>query len=245
MAARIPPKLAEALRSSRHTVVLTGSGVSAESGVPTFREAQTGLWARYRPEELATRDAFERDPSFVWAWYQWRRQQLAETRPNAAHLALAAMQRLVSRLTLITQNVDGLHQQAGSTDVIEFHGNIHRNRCSVDQQLVDMDVRGTTKPPRCPRCGARLRPDVVWFGEPVPPSALLVSNAAASDCDLLIAVGTSGVVQPAASLVTLAQDSGALVAEINLEETPLSGLVDFSLKGPAGKLLPALVASLG
>ncbi len=245
MTHRFPPRLTEALRSARHTVILTGSGVSAESGVWTFRDALTGLWSRYRPEELATAEAFERDPALVWQWYQWRREQLAPARPNPGHLAIAALERLTLRLTLITQNIDGLHQQAGSRDVLEFHGNIHRNRCSVDQQVIDVDVRGTTKPPRCPQCGARLRPDVVWFGESIAHRTLVVANTAAANCDLFLSVGTSAVVQSAASLAHTASSAGALVAEINIQDTVLSPSVDISLRGPAGTLLPALVATLG
>lgn len=245
MSVEIPARLTEALRNSRHTVVLTGAGVSVESGVPTFRDPQTGLWSRYGPEDLATAEAFERDPALVWQWYQWRREQIEMARPNAGHLALAALEHLTGHLTLVTQNVDGLHQMAGSRNVLEFHGNIHRNRCSVEQQVVDVDVRGTTKPPRCPRCGARLRPDVTWFGEPVPHAALAMANSAAADCDLFLAVGTSAVVQPAANLVLLARSAGALTAEINPEETVLSQDMDILLRGPAGELLPALVAILG
>ena len=241
----IPERLTAALRSSAHTVILTGAGVSAESGIATFRDAQTGLWARYRPEELATPEAFERDPALVWQWYQWRRDLISRARPNPAHLAIAGLERLVSRLTLVTQNVDGLHQQAGSRGVLEFHGNIHRNRCSVENQIVVMDVQATNKPPRCPSCGARVRPDVVWFGEPIPSHALLSANAAASDCDLFLTVGTSSMVRPAADLAALARSAGALIAEINPQETVLSPGADFTLRGQAGTVLPALVATLG
>lgn len=245
MGSAIPSRLVEALRRARRTVVLTGSGVSAESGVPTFRDPQSGLWSRYSPEDLATAEAFERDPELVWGWYQWRREQIAAARPNAAHLAIAALERLCPGFLLITQNVDGLHQRSGSRNVVEFHGNILRNRCSVDRELVDMDVSGSTRPPRCPRCGGRLRPDVVWFGESIPQAALSLSNAAAAGCDVFLAVGTSALVQPAAGLAALAQQAGALVAEVNTQETPLSGAVDVRLRGPAGELLPALVAALG
>jgi NAD-dependent deacetylase len=237
--------LSHALRSSAHIIILTGAGVSAESGIPTFRDAQTGLWARYRPEDLATPAAFERDPALVWQWYQWRRDLISRARPNAAHLAIAGLERLTSKLTLITQNVDGLHQQAGSRDVIEFHGNIHRNRCSIEHQILDIEVHGTTKPPRCPNCGARVRPDVVWFGESIPSHALLTANAAAVDCDLFLSVGTSSVVEPAAGLAALGRSSGAMIAEINSQETMLSPQADVSLRGNAGSVLPALVAALG
>ncbi|MCC7257410.1 MAG: NAD-dependent deacylase [Gammaproteobacteria bacterium] len=240
----LPLQLLDGLRRARHVVVLTGAGISAESGIPTFRDALTGLWARFRPEELATPDAFVRDPDLVWQWYQWRREQIAAARPNAGHLALAALERLVPRLTLVTQNVDGLHQQAGSRQVVEFHGNIHRNRCSMDQELVDVDVRGTRRPPRCPRCGGMVRPDVVWFGEPIPRACLVQSQSAVARCDLFVSVGTSALVEPAAGLARLAREAGAVIVEINPAETPLTSSADYALQGAAGQLLPALAAAL-
>ncbi len=240
----IPASLISALGRTRHLVVLTGSGLSAESGVPTFRDAQSGLWARYRPEDLATTEAFERDPALVWQWYQWRRSVIAAARPNAGHLAIAALERLLARQTLVTQNVDGLHQSAGSRGVIEFHGNIMRNRCSAEHSLVAVDVTGTTKPPRCPSCGARLRPDVVWFGEPIPGGALTTASIAAADCDLFLAAGTSAMVQPAAGLAELARANGAIVVEVNPEDTALSDRADFHIRQPAGIALPALVAAI-
>lgn len=241
---RVPDRLGSALRRSRHTLVLTGSGISAESGIPTFRDAQSGLWSRFRPEDLATREAFERDPALVWQWYQWRRELVAAARPGAGHLALAALERLLPRLSLVTQNVDGLHQAAGSRDVIEFHGNLWRNRCYAEDTPVEVATAGTTKPPRCPSCGARVRPDVVWFGEPITPRALLAAQAAASTCDVFISVGTSSVVQPAAGLVALARRAGALVVELNPEDTPLSGDADVLLRATAGDALPALLDTL-
>lgn len=245
MAARIPARLVAALQGSHHTVILTGSGVSAESGIPTFRDPQSGLWARYRPEDLATPAAFERDPVLVWQWYQWRRELISAARPNAAHTAIAALERLLPKMTLVTQNVDGLHQRAGSRAVIEFHGNIHRNRCAVEHRLVELDVRGTDKPPRCPHCNARLRPDVVWFGERIAPAALNMATCAAADCDLFIVAGTSAMVQPAAGLAELARDSGALLVEINTARTALSASADICLAGAAAESLPAMVRALG
>lgn len=240
----LPPALTAQLRASRHTVILTGSGVSAESGIPTFRDANTGLWARFRPEDLATPEAFERDPDLVWQWYQWRRELIAAARPNAGHLAIAALERLLDRLTLVTQNVDGLHQRAGSSGVIEFHGNIGRNRCSVENVIVECNCAGTSRPPRCPGCGARVRPDVVWFGEPIPPQALLLANHAAADCDLFFSVGTAAVVQPAAGLSAVARGAGATVVEINTADTAQSANADFAIRGPAAQILPALIAAL-
>ncbi len=241
----LPGRLTAALRSAAHTVIVTGAGVSAESGVPTFRDAQTGLWSRYQPQDLATPEAFERDPDLVWQWYEWRRAMIRAARPNAAHLAIAGLERLVRRLTLITQNVDGLHQRAGSGALIELHGNIHRNRCSAEQRVIEIDGEHATRAPRCPSCGARVRPDVVWFGEPIPRHALLTAHAAAADCDLFISVGTSSLVRPAADLAEVARSNGALIAEINPQETALSPDADCTVRAPAGAVLPALVVALG
>jgi NAD-dependent deacetylase len=240
----IPKQVQSALRESRHTVILTGSGVSAESGIPTFRDRVDGLWGRYRPEDLASAEAFERNPDLVWQWYQWRRDLISRARPNAAHLAIAALERILPRLTLVTQNVDGLHQQAGSSAVHEFHGNINRNRCSVEQRVLDIMVLGTTKPPRCPTCGARVRPDVVWFGEAIAAHMAMAASIAVRDCDLFLAVGTSAIVRPAAGLIENAHQAGAQVVEINIESTPVSGQMDFCLLGSAGLILPGLVSAL-
>jgi len=237
--------VAERLAASTLTVVLTGSGTSAESGVPTFRDAQTGLWAKYRPEDLATPAAFAQNPQFVWDWYQWRRGIIADVQPNAGHRALAELARRVTALTLITQNVDGLHQRAGSDHVIEFHGNIMRSKCSVQGCGVEVDLTDDTSPPRCPDCGGALRPDVVWFGEPIPPAALESALQAVADCDVMLVAGTSAQVQPAASLAEVAKERGACLVEINPESTPLTAIADFVLAGPSGRVLPALVNALG
>jgi NAD-dependent deacetylase len=236
-----PPALVDALRRARRVAVLTGAGTSAESGVPTFRDAQTGLWAQYDPEELATPHAFERDPRLVWEWYAWRRELVSKATPNAGHEALAAMARQAPSLTLITQNVDGLHQQAGSPQVVELHGNIRRTKCFADGRIVNSWPATDDVPPPCPHCGALLRPDVVWFGESLPMEALQTAVTAAEACDLFLSVGTSALVQPAASLALLARRNGAIVAEINLEPTPLTAGVDVAWHGPAGRLLPALI----
>ena len=236
----IPEPVVAALRAARQVTVLTGAGISAESGVPTFRDAQTGLWAQYDPHELATPDAFRRNPRLVWDWYAWRRTLVARARPNAGHAALAEIERRVPRLTLITQNVDGLHARAGSRNVVEVHGNLARTKCSVEEIIVERWVETEELPPRCPRCGAFLRPDVVWFGEMLPPAALAEAQAAAADCDLFLSVGTSGLVEPAASLPYAALAGGALVVEINPERTPLTPDVPYHLAGPAGVILPAL-----
>jgi len=238
-------RVVAALRGSRHTLVLSGSGISAESGIPTFRDAQTGLWARFRPEDLATPEAFERDPALVWQWYQARRERVAEAKPNAGHLAIAALERLLPRLTLVTQNVDGLHQRAGSSTVLEFHGNILRNRCAREGCIVASGATGGSTPPRCPGCGAFVRPDVVWFGEAIPRGILIQSETAAGSCDVFLSIGTSSLVEPAASLAHLARRAGAIIVEVNPQDTPLSSSADIVIREPAGSALPAIVAALG
>jgi NAD-dependent deacetylase len=237
------PGLVSALRNSSHTVVLTGSGISAESGVPTFREAQTGLWERFDPQELATPEAFDRDPGLVWNWYAWRRELVARAVPNPGHLALVEMQDLVPSLTLVTQNVDGLHQRAGSRGVIELHGNILRTRCSAEGIEVD-EYEASELPPVCPSCGAPLRPDVVWFGEMLPPEALDAASEAAQGADIFLSVGTSSLVYPAAALPYEALEGGATLVEVNPEQTPLTPHAEHVLRGSAGELLPRLLREL-
>jgi len=237
----IPPALAQALRSARHIAVLTGAGVSAEGGVPTFRDAQTGLWAKYDPEELATPQAFQRSPRLVWEWYAWRRELVAAARPNPGHYALVEMENRAPNFTLITQNVDQLHQQAGSRRVIELHGSLWRTKCSREGRVVESWPETGDVPPRCPHCSDLLRPDVVWFGEALPERELMEAFAAAQQCDVFIAAGTSAIVQPAASLPLLAARSGAVLVEVNPQETPLTGEADYFLQGPSGSVLPALV----
>lgn len=239
-----PSALCQALLQAQRVVVLTGAGVSAESGVPTFREAQTGLWAKFKPEELATPEAFQRNPRLVWEWYAWRRQRVSQAAPNPAHHALAEMQRRVPAFTLVTQNVDGLHQRAGNRDVIEIHGNLLRTRCSVEQSLVKSWPPTDDVPPRCPRCGGRLRPDVVWFGESLPEDAWAKAVRAFEQSTLCFAVGTSAVVQPAASLPAMAKAAGAVLVEVNPTRTPLTVAADHLLPGPAGEILPALVRAV-
>ena len=238
-----PPDLVERLRAARHVAALTGAGISAESGVPTFRDAQTGLWARFDPTELASPTAFARDPRLVWEWYQWRRELVATAQPNPGHYALVELARRVPVFTLITQNVDNLHQAAGSSNLIELHGNLQRTKCAREGVLIDEWVDTGEVPPRCPICGAHLRPDVVWFGETLPSAALFQAVAAARECDLFFSIGTSALVQPAASLPLEALDHGATVVEVNADETPISAAVTYSLRGQAGQLLPALLAA--
>jgi len=232
---------ASALRAATSVCVLTGAGISAESGVPTFRDAQTGLWAQFRPEDLATPEGFLRDPQRVWEWYEWRRELVRKAVPNAGHLALAALARQVPRLTLVTQNVDSLHQRAGSSGVIEYHGNILRDRCTAERVVVDRSPLSITGLPECARCGELLRPDVVWFGEAIPRAALLAADAAAAGCDVFLSIGTAAAVYPAAGLAERAQRSGATVIEVNTEPTEMTPLVDLALRGPAGDILPRLL----
>jgi len=210
--------------------------------VPTFREAQTGLWARYDPLELATPEAFARDPELVWRWYQWRRELVANAAPNAGHQALAELASLVPRLTLVTQNVDGMHQRAGSPDVIEFHGNIFTNRCFADGRIVEAE--GDDGVPTCPDCGAHVRPGVVWFGEAIPEDALHAAFAAATDCDVFLSIGTSALVYPAAGLGDVAREAGAVTIEVNPSPTGQSDAYTASLRGNAGDVLPKLVELL-
>ena len=240
--AMIPDELVQAVADARAITVLTGAGVSAESGVPTFREAQTGLWARYDPLQLATPEAFAADPVLVWNWYRYRRDLVLAVLPNAGHHALAELQRQVPEFTLVTQNVDGLHERAGSTGVVEFHGNLFVNRCSSEACVVAVDDSGDL--PACPNCGAPVRPGVVWFGEAIPEACLERAFNAARNCDVFLSVGTSSLVYPAAGLVDIARDAGAMLVEINPEPTSIAGSLDFVLAGRSGELLPALVNRL-
>lgn len=244
-------RAASILVRARTLVVLTGAGVSKESGIPTFREAQTGLWARYDPQELATRQAFRRDPELVWRWYQFRRSLVAAARPNPAHRALAELERFLPRVIVLTQNIDGFHQAAGSSDVVELHGSIGRSRCFADCRgeptLVDLATlpEGDAVPPRCPYCHDYLRPDVVWFGEPLPQAALQRAWLVSAQCDVMMVVGTSGVVYPAAALPRIAREAGNAVVEVNPEPGGITPLADVFLQGPAGTVLPILVSMLG
>lgn len=221
--------------------MLTGAGVSAESGLATFREAQTGLWARFRPEDLATPDAFRRDPELVWKWYRWRRTLAQQASPNPAHRALAEMQTRVPEFTLVTQNVDSLHQRAGSENVVELHGSLNRARCLREDVIVDLRETAGGATPRCPQCGALLRPDVVWFGEALPGTALQAAMEAVTTCDVFLSVGTSGLVAPASSLAPLAGQGGAVVVVVNPDAAPLASPRLYRLDAPAGQALPALL----
>ena len=236
-----PFELIQHLRTTRNLVVLTGAGVSQESGLRTFRDAQTGLWAQYKPEELASPEAFHRDPKLIWDWYAWRREALKAVRPNAGHYALVEMERSVPVFTLITQNLDNLHRFAGSRNVLELHGNIQKVRCSECRTFAEEWGDDAESVPRCAVCDGLLRPDVVWFGENLPRAELEAAVQAARKCDVFFSVGTSGVVQPAASLGFAAHNKGAVVVEINAESTPLTPKTDYFFHGKSGEILPELV----
>jgi NAD-dependent deacetylase len=237
----IPQLLVDTLRTAQSVAVLTGAGVSQESGLRTFRDPQTGLWAQQKPEDLASPDAFRRNPKLVWDWYAMRREKVRDVEPNKGHLALAAMERRIPNFTLITQNVDGLHRKAGSQRVIELHGNLQRVRCSDCSLVAESWDDDGEDVPRCSACGGLLRPDVVWFGESLPRDALETAVLAARHCEVFFSIGTSGLVQPAASLAYAAKNNAALIVEINLDPTPLTAKVDYVLPGKTGEILPALV----
>ncbi|HSO07412.1 MAG TPA: NAD-dependent deacylase [Pelomicrobium sp.] len=239
----IPESLVAALRDARRVVVLTGAGVSAESGVPTFRDAQTGLWAKYDPHELATPEAFQRNPKLVWEWYAWRREMVGGVEPNPGHVALAELEFLVPDLVLVTQNVDGLHRRAGSRRVLELHGDITRVKC-FDCDAPAARWADEPVPPPCALCGGPLRPDVVWFGEMLPLRELEQAMEAARLADVFLSVGTSALVYPAAALPEVALQGGAVVVEINSAATALTPHCAHSLRGASGVVLPALVAAL-
>jgi len=233
------------IAGSRKPAVFTGAGVSRESGIPTFREAGTGLWAQYDPQQLATVEGFLQDPKLVWEWYAYRRKIVAGILPNPGHRAIAELEELLDGLVVITQNIDGLHQRAGSRAVIELHGNINRVKCfqgdEIHENWSDEDFSGEI-PPRCQTCGSYLRPDVVWFGETLPGEALTASFEFAESCDLMLVVGTSGQVQPAASLPVVARRSGARIVEVNPAPSEITSSSDILLEAKSGEILPEVVA---
>lgn len=231
------------LTSSERVIVLTGAGISAESGVPTFR-GEDGLWQGFRATDLATPQAFARDPKLVWNFYNWRRQLLAPLQPNPAHTALVTLEEKIPHFSLITQNIDDLHRKAGSKNLIEMHGNIWIVRCTRCQEVTRNEEVPLPELPSCPECGGLLRPQVVWFGEQLDPDILERAFAATRSCDTMLVVGTSAVVQPAASLAIIAKEQGARVVEVNLEPTVYTHQLDLALQGKAGELLPQLVEGL-
>ena len=237
------------LREARHVVVFTGAGVSAESGIATFRDALSGLWSRFDPMQLATPEAFAADPELVWGWYESRRRQVLCSSPNPGHIAIAELAKRLPQLTLVTQNVDDLHERAGSRDVLHLHGSLHHPRCSrcaapfelAPAPPVEATEGRRLAPPRCLQCGGAVRPGIVWFGESLPVAALETAFAAAADCDLLLSVGTSGVVYPAAQVPEIALHNGATVVHVNPDPQALGGTDEWLLAGAAGEILPALL----
>ncbi|MEW5914089.1 MAG: NAD-dependent deacylase [Thermodesulfobacteriota bacterium] len=231
---------ARRLAQAQRVTVLTGAGVSAESGVPTFR-GPGGLWENHRAEDLATPQAFSRDPALVWRWYNWRRGLMAQCQPNPAHLALVELENRTPQFTLITQNVDGLHRLAGSQAPLELHGNLWWVRCMDCGARYEERELELPAPPPCRECGGLLRPHVVWFGESLDSRILGAAWRAAASCQVMLVAGTSAVVQPAAGLASVARQAGAFVIEVNLEQTSNSPEVHISLLGKAGEILPELV----
>jgi len=228
------------LASARHVTVLTGAGISADSGVPTFRGAD-GLWRNFRAEDLATPEAFERDPQLVWEWYNWRREILATKTPNDAHHALVRLEERANDFHLITQNVDGLHRLAGSRQIFELHGDIWKVRCTSCRLVTDNRDVPLSLLPHCRTCGGLLRPHIVWFGEALDGQILANSFRGAESCDVMIIVGTSGLVYPAAMLIPAAAANGAFVIEINLDSTPNSPDAVLSIQGRAKDIVPLLL----
>ena len=231
------------LARARSLVVSTGAGISKESGIPTFRDAPNSLWENFDPMQLATREGFESDPALVWRWYTDRRKMIAKAKPNPGHKAVAELESLIDTVVVVTQNIDNLHREAGSTDIIEVHGNIFRYKCLDREHPIESLPKGSDIPPRC-ECGSFIRPAVVWFGEMLPEDAIARSYRTLSNCDTLLVVGTSGTVFPAAGFPAVAKQAGAKVIEVNPEETPVTLDADVFLRGPAGEVLPELVLSL-
>jgi len=243
-------KAAEALRSAQHIMVFTGAGVSAGSGIPTFRDRLTGLWERQDPQRLETAQAFRENPALVWGWYLWRRQQVMQAQPNAAHQAIHRLSGSGRSVTVVTQNVDDLHERAGNQDVLHLHGSLTLPKCFACHRFVagslefpSIPAEGALQePPRCRRCNGRLRPAVVWFGEDLPEGAWKTASRAARKCDVMLSVGTSGVVRPAADLPEIALASDAVVIHVNTLDVSMNGPNEIMLKGPAEKILPQLIA---
>jgi len=238
---KIPQTIIEKTANAKHIAVLTGAGVSAESGIKTFRDPD-GLWAKLNPAELASIDGFMANPKMVWEWYQHRREIIASCRPNPGHYALSELAKIVPKLTLITQNVDRLHQQAGSEGVVELHGNIIENHCfrcrAPFAEAVDLTL---SEPPLCPKCGGQIRPSVVWFGENLPEGAMEAAEEAAAQCDVFFSIGTSAEVYPAANLPIFAKRSGAFVVEVNPRRTAISSYLDATVELASGEALPLLL----
>ena len=239
-------EVARVLASSKNVIAFTGAGISAESGIPTFR-GKDGLWKKYRPEELATPEAFERNPKLVWDFYKWMIKKILKAKPNPAHYSLVELEKMGILKAVITQNVDDLHREAGTKNLIELHGNIFRVRCTSCEFREHLKESGRIDEilsedlPKCPKCGSLLRPDVVWFGEPLPSKELNEAFKLAKEADVVIVVGTSGLVYPAAYIPYIVKDSGGVVIEINVQKSGITPIADFFLRGKAGEILPKLV----
>ena len=240
----LPAELVNRLRTAKFCVVLTGAGISAESGVPTFRDADNGLWSTFNLEELATPEGFIKNPQKVWEWYQHRRETIKDVKPNPGHYALAQLEDYYEEFCLITQNIDGLHVLAGSKNILELHGNIHRNKCFEEGTIIKDLPKGDESPPRCPNCQGFIRPDVVWFNELLPGYELSKANEVSSQCNVFISAGTSAIVYPAADLPLIAKKAGAYVIEVNVEKTAISAHVDTTILGRTGIILPRLARIL-
>lgn len=248
----IPTELIEKIKNAQHLVVLTGAGISAESGIPTFRDAMTGLWQNYQAETLASAGGFRKDPALVWGWYEWRRNMVLQAKPNPAHEALAKLATLVPKFTLATQNVDDLHERAGSVDVLHLHGSLHSPRCFAcarphvldSTNVPEINEEKIIEPPRCLHCGGKIRPGVVWFGENLPEKIFQQAEAAAGKCDVMLVIGTSGLVYPAANIPLIAIRKNATTVQINPTSTDFDSSVTYNLVGKAGEILPAILEQL-
>jgi len=233
-------QLVDILNKTSRVAILTGAGISAESGIPTFR-GEEGLWKNYRAEQLATPQAFAQNPGLVWEWYNWRRGIIGSKDINDGHRVLSKWENIFPTYSVITQNIDGFHAKAGSTNIVELHGNIWKMRCTAEQTVREnYETPLSEIPPRCPDCGAMLRPHVVWFGESLDQAVIQQAFALSSSCEVMFVVGTSAVVQPAASLPITAADAGAKIVEINPNPTPLTVYADFSFRGNSGEILPLI-----
>ena len=242
----------DVLRKAKKVVFFTGAGISADSGIPTYREKLSGIWAGYDPRDLETAKAFRDNPALIWGWYVWRRLRVAQAEPNAAHLAIPCMANSQRQVSVITQNIDDLHERAGSLNLVHLHGSLatpkcfacHRPAVVIPEKSVVPDEGALIEPPRCPRCNGKMRPAVVWYGEDLPPQAWKAAVLLVKDCDLLISVGTSGIVMPAAGLPDLALASGASVIHVNKADVAMGEQKEFMLMGAAAEVLPKLLERL-
>jgi NAD-dependent deacetylase len=251
-ATTIPTELIEKIRNAQHLVVITGAGVSAESGIPTFRDAMTGLWQNYQAETLASAGGFRKDPALVWGWYEWRRNMVLQAKPNPAHEAIAKLATLVPKFTLATQNVDDLHERAGSVDVLHLHGSLHSPRCFAcarphvfdSTTPPEINEEKIIEPPLCSHCGGKIRPGVVWFGESLSEKIFQQAEGAAGKCDVMLVIGTSGLVYPAANIPLIAIRKKAVTIQINPTSTDFDFQMTYNLVGKAGEILPAILEKL-